>query len=58
MKIFNYDSVETKDAGPGTSKVTVRWLIDHEIGTTNFFMRLFEINPGGYTPVHLLSSVI
>ena len=32
MKIFNSDSVEPKDAGAGTSKVKVRWLINEEKG--------------------------
>ncbi len=52
MKILNYSSVEPKDAGEGTSKVTIRWLIDKKIGAKNFFMRLFEIESGGYTPLH------
>jgi quercetin dioxygenase-like cupin family protein len=53
MKIFNSDSVEPKDAGAGTSKVKVRWLINEEKGAQNFFMRLFEIESGGYTPLHV-----
>lgn len=53
MKILNYNSVEPKDAGAGTSKVKVRWLIDEETGATNFFMRLFEIDSGGFTPLHI-----
>ena len=52
MKILNYSSVEPKDAGAGTSKVTIRWLINEETGANNFFMRLFEIEAGGYTPLH------
>ena len=53
MKILNYSSVEPKDAGAGTSKVKVRWLIDEKLGAKNFFMRLFEIESGGYTPLHV-----
>ena len=53
MKIFNYNSVETKDGGAGTSEVKVRWLIDEKLGAKNFFMRLFEIESGGYTPLHV-----
>ena len=52
MKILNYSSVEPKDAGEGTSKVKVRWLIDEKTGAKNFLMRLFEIDTGGYTPLH------
>ena len=53
MKIINYNSVEAKDAGAGTSKVNVRWLISEENGAENFFMRLFEIESKGYTPLHV-----
>ena len=53
MKIFNYDSVELKDAGAVTSKVKVRWLINEKMGAKNFFMRMFEIESGGYTPFHV-----
>jgi quercetin dioxygenase-like cupin family protein len=53
LKIFHYDYVEAKDAEGGSSKVKVRWLIDENIGAKNFFMRMFEIEPDGYTPFHV-----
>lgn len=52
MKIFHYDTVKAKAVGDGTSKVTVRWLITKEMGAENFAMRLFEIGPDGYSPLH------
>jgi quercetin dioxygenase-like cupin family protein len=52
MKIFPYDTVKAKDADEGTSKVTVRWLITKELGAENFAMRLFEMESGGYSPLH------
>ena len=52
MKIFHYTNVEAKDAGAGTSKLNVRWLITKEIGAKNFAMRLFEMDAGGYSPLH------
>ena len=52
MKIFHYDDVKSKDAEGGSSKVSVRWLITKEIGAENFAMRLFEVEPEGYTPFH------
>ena len=52
MKIFHYRDVEAKDAGEGTSKLSVRWLITKEMGAENFAMRLFEMEPGGYSPFH------
>jgi quercetin dioxygenase-like cupin family protein len=30
----------------------VRWLITKEIGAKNFAMRLFEMEAGGYSPLH------
>lgn len=52
MKIFHYRDVEAKDAGEGTLKLSVRWLITKEMGAENFAMRLFEMEPGGYSPFH------
>jgi len=33
-------------------KIAVRWLIAEREGAPNFYMRLFEIQPGGYSPRH------
>lgn len=52
MKIFPYQTVEAKDAGEGTSKLTIRWLITKETGAPNFAMRLFEMEPSGHSPLH------
>ena len=52
MKVFNYEDIEAKDAEKGTSKLRVRWLITKEMGAENFAMRLFEMEPGGYSPLH------
>lgn len=52
MKILHYSEVEAKDAGEGVSKLKVRWLITKDMGAENFAMRLFEIEPGGYSPFH------
>ena len=40
--------VEIEDA----QGVEIRWLISKEDGAENFFMRVFEIEPGGFTPFH------
>ena len=53
MKIFHYESVEAKDAGGESSGVRIRWLITQEMGAENFAMRLFELEPGGFTPFHI-----
>lgn len=52
LKIFHYQSVEPKDAGEETSGLSVRWLITEKMGAENFAMRLFEMKPGGYSPLH------
>jgi quercetin dioxygenase-like cupin family protein len=36
----------------GIKDVRVRWLISEKDGAENFAMRLFEIQPDGYTPLH------
>jgi quercetin dioxygenase-like cupin family protein len=53
MKIARYqdvgaDRVTTEDA----KDVTIRLLITKNDGAPNFAMRLFEIAPGGRTPLH------
>jgi quercetin dioxygenase-like cupin family protein len=52
MKLFCYGTVKAKDAEEGASKVKIRWLITKEMGAENFAMRLFEMEPGGYSPLH------
>ena len=52
MKLFDYETVKAMDAEDGASKVKIRWLITKEMGAENFAMRLFEMEPGGYSPLH------
>jgi quercetin dioxygenase-like cupin family protein len=52
MKVVHYADVEAKEADEGASKLKVRWLITKEIGAPNFAMRLFEMQPGGFSPKH------
>jgi quercetin dioxygenase-like cupin family protein len=52
MKVFHYDDVKAKSADEGASKLKVRWLITKEMGAPNFAMRLFEMEPKGYSPFH------
>ena len=40
--------VEIEDA----KGVEIRWLISKEDGAENFAMRMFELQPGGFTPLH------
>lgn len=36
----------------GADGTEIRWLISKEDGAENFAMRMFEIQPGGHTPLH------
>ena len=36
----------------GADQVTIRWLISKKDGAPRFQMRLFEVAPGGRTPLH------
>ena len=53
MEIHNYREVKAEDvAEKGASHVKVHWLITKEMGAPNFAMRLFEVEPEGYSPLH------
>lgn len=52
MKVVNQANVDAKDPGGESRKVALKWLISRGDGATRFFMRLFEIQPGGHTPLH------
>jgi len=52
MQVFHYDTVKAQDAEEGATKTTIRWLITKEMGAQNFAMRLFEMEPGGHSPLH------
>ncbi len=52
MKTFHYGKVQSQEANEGASKLRVRWLITKEMGAPNFAMRLFEMEPGGFSPLH------
>ena len=36
----------------GAKGVDIRWLISNADGAKNFEMRMFELQPGGHTPLH------
>lgn len=52
LKAAHYTDVEAEEADGGASKVKVRWVITKEMGAPNFAMRVFEVEPGGYSPLH------
>lgn len=52
MQVFHYDTVKAQDAEGCCLKTKIRWLITKEVGAQNFAMRLFEMEPGGHSPLH------
>jgi quercetin dioxygenase-like cupin family protein len=53
MKVEKCTNIEKKAVEVEGAKDTgIRWLISKEDGAENFAMRIFEIEPGGHTPLH------
>ncbi|MFO7677813.1 MAG: cupin domain-containing protein [Thermoplasmatota archaeon] len=53
MKHIHYSNVGLETLKEtGIKDVKIRWLISEKDGANNFAMRLFEIQPNGYTPLH------
>ena len=53
MKIEKSSNISKKPVEmEGAKDVGIRWLISHEDGAENFAMRMFELKPGGHTPLH------
>lgn len=53
MIVEKYDQVEKKNVEKeGVEGVSIRWLIGRNSGAPNFYMRLFEVEPGGHSPFH------
>ncbi len=53
MKLTHFDKVELKPVNvEGAKGANIRWLIAEDDGAPNFAMRMFEVEPGGFTPFH------
>jgi quercetin dioxygenase-like cupin family protein len=53
MKVCKYSDVALNEvADEGAKGVSVRWVISKNDGAPNFFMRVFDVQPGGHTPYH------
>ncbi|MCJ7570826.1 MAG: cupin domain-containing protein [Candidatus Thermoplasmatota archaeon] len=53
MKHVHYSDVELElPAEEGIKDLKVRWLISKKDGAEIFAMGLFEVKPGGYSPLH------
>ncbi|MBO8173474.1 MAG: cupin domain-containing protein [Bacillaceae bacterium] len=52
-KVVHISEVEASEVKEGGAEKTwVKWLISKDDGAPNFAMRLFEVEPGGRTPLH------
>lgn len=53
MKIEKSSNIKKSPVNiEGAKDVEIRWLISKEDGAENFAMRMFELQPGGHTPLH------
>jgi len=53
MKVEKSSNVVKKRVeAEGANGVEIRWLVSKEDGAENFAMRMFEVQPGGHTPLH------
>ncbi|MBN1264276.1 MAG: cupin domain-containing protein [Anaerolineales bacterium] len=53
MNIVHYSDIDGKHfEGDSVQGITGRVLIGEDDGAPNFVMRLFEVEPGGYSPQH------
>lgn len=53
MKVMGVDKIEQKPVTmEGSSGAKMRMLVGPQDGATNFHMRHFEVEPGGFTPHH------
>jgi quercetin dioxygenase-like cupin family protein len=51
-RVLSYTAVKPEKVTEGAAGLQVRWLITLKDGAEHFAMRLFEVEPGGYTPLH------
>ena len=53
MKLAHYRDIPPDPVGEeGASGLTIRWVIAKKDGAPNFSMRVFAVEPGGYSPYH------
>jgi quercetin dioxygenase-like cupin family protein len=53
MIVNNYTDVAAeKVTMDGAENVTIRWLLGKDSPAPNFYLRLFEVQPGGHSPYH------
>lgn len=49
--VVNYDKADQEELAKGNGRMTkVKYLIDHRQGADNFYLRVYDVLPGGQTP--------
>jgi len=53
MIVKRYHDVPAEEVTmTGAEAVTIRWLLGKDSPAPNFYLRLFEVQPGGHSPYH------
>jgi quercetin dioxygenase-like cupin family protein len=53
VKVKHASEVPAQDIEvAGAAGVKIQWLVAQEDAPENFYMRLFQLEPGGHTPLH------
>jgi quercetin dioxygenase-like cupin family protein len=53
MIVKHYTDIAAEPvAMAGAENVTIRWLLGKDSPAPNFWLRLFEVRPGGHSPYH------
>ena len=53
MIVKTYSEVPAEEVTmAGAENVTIRWLLGKDSPAPNFYLRLFEVKPGGHSPYH------
>ena len=53
MIVKKYNEVPAERvAMSGAENVTIRWLLGKDSPAPNFYLRMFEVQPGGHSPYH------
>ncbi len=53
MKLAHYTDIPLEEVNvDGAKNTKIRWLISQKDNAPHFAMRMFEVEPGGFTPYH------
>ncbi|MEA2105035.1 MAG: cupin domain-containing protein [Candidatus Cloacimonadota bacterium] len=53
MKVTHFNEIPLENVDiEGVKDTKIRWLISQKDNAPNFALRMFELEPGGFTPLH------